>query len=573
MYRHGAAGAPYTTTGFARPGAPSETAPPPTRLAREIGATSCAIAAASEEVCTGDVMRRHLGAMCDQAMAESRARLASGRPRAAPAFCAPHVMHPHAWLPRAFWGAPSAWTPPRDGGVLGRACGYPWAWGLPPTSGATAEEFGQRASCANLYAWPRVPERRDMMAGLPEGPEQPPEAQFASELARLKTAALSSPPAQRLQRAYTLRLSLCATPGPGAPDSQLAPPTWRTLRVSGGTPMRDIAALCAAAMGWSPSYHSYYFVDRRDGALLGAPCCEALDRACLQALHARWAVVDDARVPLAAMLAAPGDALTWLYDLGECWQHTLTVERVSEVADTPPPRLLAGGGACPPEDNNGLPGGGGPLGFARVLRAAAGTEEDAAAAALSQEELHCLCAEATRSRNYKHPRTGPPRTFRPLEFNFADASADVAHAASQLAAEGTGHACAGRVASILLGESRHDETGLVACRVCGDSCGGGISTLKKCGGCKAVLYCSRACAVMDWKARHKRECQQAREVCSALRRENVATSLAARAMPPEFAHAMVVPHTGKTHVIVLRGGGLLMDGTHAPIIRPDADRQ
>ncbi len=96
--------------------------------------------------------------------------------------------------------------------------------------------------------------------------------------------------------------------------------------------------------------------------------------------------------------------------------------------------------------------------------------------------------------------------------------------------------------------------------------------LKKCGGCKAVFYCGRACATADWKARHKRECQQAREGCGASRRADAATNAAARAMPPEFAHAVVVLHTGKAHVIAMRGGGLLMDGTHAPLIRPDADR-
>ena len=48
-----------------------------------------------------------------------------------------------------------------------------------------------------------------------------------------------------------------------------------------------------------------------------------------------------------------------------------------------------------------------------------------------------------------------------------------------------------------------------------------------------------------------------REGCGASRRAAAAASAAMRTRPPEFAHAVVVPHTGKAHVIALRGGVLL----------------
>lgn len=556
---------------YARPGTPGE-AGPPSRLAREVGATACACAAALKDVHENNALMRHTRPMFHEVMREPEQRAAPGRLRTA---CVKmHDLHPTAWLPRAFWTIPATWEAPADGGVLGRACGYAWAWGLPPTSGADAEDFCNRAAVANVYTWQSMPERREMMASMPSAPPVPPEAQFAAELAKRSTATLRARAAASpfLRRVYTLRLSLCAAPGPGAPDVELQPPTWRRLQVRGDAAMRDVASLCAAAMGWAPDYHSYYWVDRRDGALLGDPACEAIDKACCAPLHSRWAVVDDAAVPLAAMLAAPSEKLTWLYDLGEGWQHTLEVEHMSaaDEADATP-RLLAGAGACPPEDNNGLPGAGGAASFAAVLRdmsGAAGRKQRGAL--LTAEELRYVVAGVEKACNYKRPRTGPRRAFRPLEaLDLRAAAADVAHAAAAARAGGS-HAHAGRLGINTFGPAtRRDETGLLACRVCGGHAGG--VALKRCGGCRGVFYCSQPCAAKDWAARHKAECATARACSDAARREGKAAAEAARGEPPEFAHAALLPN-GKALLLVRRGDTFLSDSTQARIVRPAADR-
>ena len=47
----------------------------------------------------------------------------------------------------------------------------------------------------------------------------------------------------------------------------------------------------------------------------------------------------------------------------------------------------------------------------------------------------------------------------------------------------------------------------VSCAFCRASARPGVS-LKRCGGCKQVQYCSTACQKKHWKAQHKHECKQ-----------------------------------------------------------------
>jgi len=46
------------------------------------------------------------------------------------------------------------------------------------------------------------------------------------------------------------------------------------------------------------------------------------------------------------------------------------------------------------------------------------------------------------------------------------------------------------------------------CRTCGKQ----NVTFQKCGGCRAVAYCSRECQRADWRARHKQECRAEQQV-------------------------------------------------------------
>ena len=74
--------------------------------------------------------------------------------------------------------------------------------------------------------------------------------------------------------------------------------------------------------------------------------------------------LSDARlITLDLLLEKSGYSFTYLYDHGDHWLHTVTVESVSKPEKGKKyPVCLAGKMACPPEDC------GGPMGFARLKR-------------------------------------------------------------------------------------------------------------------------------------------------------------------------------------------------------------
>jgi hypothetical protein len=108
-----------------------------------------------------------------------------------------------------------------------------------------------------------------------------------------------------------------------------------------------------AAMGWSNS-HLYELRLGDAGWSTPWPDSDWADRS----LDARKTLLSD-------ILSDIGiGKLTYLYDFGDDWQHTITIER---LADAEPgvmyPRLIAASGRCPPEDC------GGPSGYAEILKA------------------------------------------------------------------------------------------------------------------------------------------------------------------------------------------------------------
>jgi hypothetical protein len=68
---------------------------------------------------------------------------------------------------------------------------------------------------------------------------------------------------------------------------------------------------------------------------------------------------DPREVTLAEVLTAPKQKLTYVYDLGDYWEHEIVVEKVQPLAEgqpVPAVRCLAGRRAAPPEDVGGYPG-------------------------------------------------------------------------------------------------------------------------------------------------------------------------------------------------------------------------
>ncbi len=132
----------------------------------------------------------------------------------------------------------------------------------------------------------------------------------------------------------------------GTPDSQAEPGfvvrvsmprlrVWRRLRLPGELTAYGLHAVIQAAFGWDGDHlHTL-----RAGPFTFAPA---------------WPVLDDAipsgLVTLADLGALGVRELAYRYDLGDCWDHEITVEEILPPGEVARPECLAGRGVTPAED-------------------------------------------------------------------------------------------------------------------------------------------------------------------------------------------------------------------------------
>jgi hypothetical protein len=122
----------------------------------------------------------------------------------------------------------------------------------------------------------------------------------------------------------------------------IAPAIWRRIWTEGSTPLIKLHHTIQAAMGWTDAHLHEFQV----GAVIYAtPHPEDWPER---------TIVDERRVQLHKVLNGIS-RFGYMYDFGDSWQHTITVEKV-----VPPPEhprgcgyVEAGERACPPEDAGG----------------------------------------------------------------------------------------------------------------------------------------------------------------------------------------------------------------------------
>jgi hypothetical protein len=136
--------------------------------------------------------------------------------------------------------------------------------------------------------------------------------------------------------------------------ADVEPLVWRRLLIPGSLKMDALVRSPIAAMGWQ-GIHLYrlqigsaYFVSPDEDDLgdeeISADAA-TLHQALLDVTH-----------------------FEFIYDLGDCWSHQVTIEKVSPAEPAlQRPVCLEGANACPPEDV------GGSSGYARFLHALSGT--------------------------------------------------------------------------------------------------------------------------------------------------------------------------------------------------------
>mmetsp|Transcript_16068 Transcript_16068/g.36762 ORF Transcript_16068/g.36762 Transcript_16068/m.36762 type:complete len:486 (+) Transcript_16068:98-1555(+) len=310
-------------------------------------------------------------------------------------------------------------------------------------------------------------------------PGELPDVQFMELLMKRKDEYISSPEVEaRLHSTYVIKIELV----------ECEKYVWRRVRVPSGIDLPKFHdQVIVPVMGWSRAYHGYVFEDPVDGTQVGP----VKNSGYIDMMHVGMhfgKLMEDTGYPLAAMLKKEGDAIYYLYDLGDGWRHRIVLEEV--VPEEEDVTLVDGAGGCPPEDSNGLEdkGCGGYAELLEMVRRGS-----------NKAKVKATLKEVSRTAiNYSKPWAGgPPLPFRPLEYNLN-------YHRSLLNMIVTGPSVKKIRTHPVEGECFKESM-----REC-SNCGSRLKTLSRCLGCKKVWYCSRDCQVANWKE-HKIECKAAQK--------------------------------------------------------------
>lgn len=127
------------------------------------------------------------------------------------------------------------------------------------------------------------------------------------------------------------------------------PPIWRRVAIRGDVTLDRVHTVLQAAMGWTDS-HLHRFSGPGVGPWERPHFVTAYDKE----IDGEGGT-DEAEARLDQVLRAAGDWVTYIYDFGDDWVHTLVTEDIGAAGpDEPPARCLDGGGACPPDDVGGI---------------------------------------------------------------------------------------------------------------------------------------------------------------------------------------------------------------------------
>lgn len=129
---------------------------------------------------------------------------------------------------------------------------------------------------------------------------------------------------------------------------EVLPPVWRTFRIPASASLFELHCVLQVVMGWSNG-HLHEFTQGRKRYMLPDPDGMAEDMGAL----------DEEDFTVADLLRQPRQTLTYGYDFGDGWEHTVALVAIHQ--DGEELTCIAGSGTCPPEDC------GGPGGYAHLL--------------------------------------------------------------------------------------------------------------------------------------------------------------------------------------------------------------
>jgi hypothetical protein len=315
---------------------------------------------------------------------------------------------------------------------------------------------------------------------------------------------------------------------------------WRLVTVHGDTNLDSFHdQIIGPAMGWRRHYHAYEFTIPTSGAVFGPLKSGAIDM--MHASSQGDYMLNAEDYDVRHVLRKQGDRLGYVYDLGDCWKHIITVldvvekgtdltaesfsadakiqatwkKQVKGSITVTGNHLLAGEINCPPEDSLGCDQMGD---YGSILmkgprhvssKRAVNWNENGVRTAndfnLSQHQKRFK--EAIKSRKnptdgnltFMHSMSGATDvsdTWAPR--GFLGASKQKGRKVKQ------GHTM-GSAAHEIVGRKKNKDR----CNACGKQKGSNSSLkLFDCSRCKTVAYCGRDCQKVDWKT-HKQECASA----------------------------------------------------------------
>lgn len=132
-------------------------------------------------------------------------------------------------------------------------------------------------------------------------------------------------------------------------------PVWRKLIVPTRSTFQKLHRILQHAFEWE-NCHPHLFTCGKDGK---TPLAIIMDDGYMAEYHPEHWVIED-RYTLEEAIGAYGH-IEYLYDFGDGWTHTITIEKVIDDYDIPHPQCIDGAGDRPFEDV------GGPSGFAEAL--------------------------------------------------------------------------------------------------------------------------------------------------------------------------------------------------------------
>ncbi|MBD2865225.1 DUF6155 family protein [Paenibacillus oceani] len=126
--------------------------------------------------------------------------------------------------------------------------------------------------------------------------------------------------------------------------NEIAPKIWREFQFHPGVTFHQLHKIVQVVMGWE-NYHLYEF--HVNGQVIGLPDSTFEHMEDREALNARKEIVQK-------HVHAVNTVFTYIYDLGDEWQHKVTLINIDTSTSDPAPLCLNGARSCPQEDAGGV---------------------------------------------------------------------------------------------------------------------------------------------------------------------------------------------------------------------------